>query len=94
MNHSTPKKRIGLFGSTGSIGTQALDVIRANPDRFEASILTAQSNEELLIQQALEFLPHTVVIGKDGKIAWVHSGHAPDLNKKLVRAIAKALQKK
>jgi 1-deoxy-D-xylulose-5-phosphate reductoisomerase len=63
MNQSTPKKRIGLFGSTGSIGTQALDVIRANPDRFEASILTAQSNEDLLIQQALEFRPHTVVIG-------------------------------
>lgn len=58
-----PKKRMALFGSTGSIGTQALDVIRANADRFEASILTAQNNEELLIQQALEFLPHTVVIG-------------------------------
>ena len=39
-------------------------------------------------------IPHTVVIGRDGKIAWVHTGHAPDLNKKLVRAIAKALQKK
>lgn len=59
---STPK-RIALFGSTGSIGTQALDVIRANPDRFQAAILTAQSNEELLIKQALEFHPHTVVIG-------------------------------
>jgi 1-deoxy-D-xylulose-5-phosphate reductoisomerase len=59
----TPKKRIALFGSTGSIGTQALDVIRCNPDRFEASILTAQQNDELLVQQAIEFNPHTVVIG-------------------------------
>lgn len=58
-----PKKRLALFGSTGSIGTQALEVIRSNTDRFEASILTAQSNEELLIKQALEFMPHTVVIG-------------------------------
>ncbi len=57
------KKRIAIFGSTGSIGTQALDVIRANSDRFEATILTAQSNEELLIQQALEFTPKLVVIG-------------------------------
>ncbi len=60
---TTSKKRIALFGSTGSVGTQALDVIRANPDRFEASILTALQNEELLIRQALEFRPHTVVIG-------------------------------
>jgi 1-deoxy-D-xylulose-5-phosphate reductoisomerase len=61
------KKRIALFGSTGSIGTQALDVIRANPDRFEATILTAQSNEELLIQQALEFAPKLVVIGDQAR---------------------------
>lgn len=39
-------------------------------------------------------IPHTVVIGKDGKIAWVHTGHSPDLNKKLIEAIARALQKK
>jgi 1-deoxy-D-xylulose-5-phosphate reductoisomerase len=57
------KKRIAIFGSTGSIGTQALEVIQANPDRFEAAVLTAQSNDELLIQQALAFRPHTVVIG-------------------------------
>lgn len=56
------KKRIAVFGSTGSIGTQALDVIRANPQRFETEILTAHSNEELLIQQAIEFQPNAVVI--------------------------------
>ncbi len=55
-------KRIGLFGSTGSIGKQTLDVIRANPDMFAAAILTAHSNVELLIEQALEFKPKVVVI--------------------------------
>lgn len=61
------KKRIAVFGSTGSIGTQALDVIRANPQLFEAEILTAHSNEELLIQQAIEFEPNAVVIVDERK---------------------------
>jgi 1-deoxy-D-xylulose-5-phosphate reductoisomerase len=61
----TQKKRIALFGSTGSIGTQALEVVRANPELFEAEILTAQSNWELLVKQALEFKPNAVVIGDD-----------------------------
>jgi 1-deoxy-D-xylulose-5-phosphate reductoisomerase len=56
-------KRIGVFGSTGSIGKQTLDVIRANPNLFSATILTAQSNADLLIEQALEFKPTAVVIG-------------------------------
>ncbi|HJS55999.1 MAG TPA: 1-deoxy-D-xylulose-5-phosphate reductoisomerase [Chitinophagaceae bacterium] len=60
-------KRIGLFGSTGSIGTQALNVIAGNPDKFSAEVLTAQSNDDLLIQQALEFNPNIVVIGDEGK---------------------------
>lgn len=64
---ATQKKRIAVFGSTGSIGTQALEVIRANPKLFTAEILTAQSNEELLIKQALEFNPNAVVIGDDSK---------------------------
>ncbi|MFN8253564.1 MAG: 1-deoxy-D-xylulose-5-phosphate reductoisomerase [Ferruginibacter sp.] len=61
------KKRIAIFGSTGSIGTQALDVIRANPSLFEVEILTAQSNDELLVKQALEFKPNAVVIGDDAR---------------------------
>jgi 1-deoxy-D-xylulose-5-phosphate reductoisomerase len=61
------QKRIAIFGSTGSIGTQALEVIAANPDKFSAEILTAQTNEELLIQQALTFNPNIVVIGDDKK---------------------------
>lgn len=63
----TQKKRIAIFGSTGSIGTQALEVIRANQHLFEAEILTAQTNADLLIQQALEFKPNAVVIG-DGSL--------------------------
>jgi 1-deoxy-D-xylulose-5-phosphate reductoisomerase len=61
------KKHISIVGSTGSIGTQALDVVRANRASFEIDCLTAHSNSTLLIQQALEFLPGTVVIGDDRK---------------------------
>jgi len=61
------KKRIAIFGSTGSIGTQALEVIKSNPDLFSAEILTAQTNEVLLIQQALRFNPNMVVIGDEKK---------------------------
>ena len=63
MTDQASKKRIAIFGSTGSIGTQALDVIRANPSLFEVEILTAQTNDELLITQAMEFRPNAVVIG-------------------------------
>ncbi|HEY0899616.1 MAG TPA: 1-deoxy-D-xylulose-5-phosphate reductoisomerase [Sphingobacteriaceae bacterium] len=56
------KKNIAILGSTGSIGTQALEVIRNNPDRFSVSVLTAQANADLLIRQALEFKPEHVVI--------------------------------
>jgi 1-deoxy-D-xylulose-5-phosphate reductoisomerase len=65
------KKRIAIFGSTGSIGTQALDVIRTHSDVLEAEILTAQTNHELLIKQALEFSPNAVVIGDETKFALV-----------------------
>ena len=65
MADAIQKKRIAIFGSTGSIGTQALEVIRANPGLFEAEILTAQTNADLLIKQALEFKPNAVVIGDE-----------------------------
>jgi len=61
------KKRIALFGSTGSIGTQALEVIAANTHLFSAEVLTAQGNDELLIKQALQFNPNIVVIGDEKK---------------------------
>jgi len=61
------KKRIAIFGSTGSIGTQALEVIDAHPDLFDVEILTAQTNDKLLIEQALKYLPNAVVIGDERK---------------------------
>jgi 1-deoxy-D-xylulose-5-phosphate reductoisomerase len=67
------KKHISILGSTGSIGTQALDVVRANPEVFEIDCLTAQSNATLLIAQAVEFLPGTVVIGNEDKYDEVKS---------------------
>ncbi|OYU67769.1 MAG: 1-deoxy-D-xylulose-5-phosphate reductoisomerase [Cytophagaceae bacterium BCCC1] len=59
------KKKIAILGSTGSIGTQALDVIAANCDLFEVEVLTAQSNADLLIEQAVKFKPNVVVIGEE-----------------------------
>ncbi len=61
------KKKVAILGSTGSIGTQALDVIKANPQSFEVEVLTAQSNADLLIQQAIEYNPNCVVIGDESK---------------------------
>lgn len=61
------KKKIGILGSTGSIGTQTLDMIRAQSDVLEVEILTANSNADLLISQALEFKPNHVVIADESK---------------------------
>lgn len=60
-------KHIAILGATGSIGTQALDVARAFPDRFEIQLLTAGTNSGLLIQQAMEFRPKAVVIADERK---------------------------
>src|ERR1700733_361437 len=67
MSNGLVKKRIAIFGSTGSIGRQALEVIDANPSAFSVEVLTAQSNDELLIKQALHFKPDIVVIGDEKK---------------------------
>lgn len=56
------KQRLAILGSTGSIGVQTLDIVRENPDRFEARILTAHGNWEQLARQAREFDADTVVI--------------------------------
>ena len=61
------KKRVAILGSTGSIGTQALEVVRENPDRFEVEVLTAYNNVDLLSKQAKEFHPNTVVIANESK---------------------------
>ncbi|WP_339904120.1 1-deoxy-D-xylulose-5-phosphate reductoisomerase [uncultured Cyclobacterium sp.] len=58
-------KRVAILGSTGSIGTQALDVIEQHSDKFEVEVLTAFNNKDLLIQQALAFQPNVVVIGNE-----------------------------
>ena len=63
----TQKKKIAILGSTGSIGTQALDIARSNPDKIEIEVLTANSNAELLISQAKEFNPSHVVIADENK---------------------------
>ena len=67
------KRNIAILGSTGSIGTQALEVIRQNPDRFSVFVLTAQSNSVLLIKQALEFKPAYVVICDESKFREVEN---------------------
>src|SRR4029079_10714091 len=67
MNQTASVKRIALFGSTGSIGTQALEVIAANPDRFSVEVLTCGNNDERLIEQALQFNPNIVVITDEKK---------------------------
>jgi 1-deoxy-D-xylulose-5-phosphate reductoisomerase len=66
MNENTADKRhIAILGSTGSIGTQALEVLEANPNVFELEVLTAHGSADLLIEQALKFKPNCVVIGKE-----------------------------
>ena len=62
-----PARRIAVFGSTGSIGTQALEVMAASPQLFSVEILTANNNDELLVEQALKFNPNMVVIGDEKK---------------------------
>lgn len=63
------KRQIALLGSTGSIGTQALDVVRDNPDRFEVYALVARRNVELLARQAREFRPEVVVVADEEQYA-------------------------
>jgi 1-deoxy-D-xylulose-5-phosphate reductoisomerase len=67
MNIDSYIKRIAIFGSTGSIGVQTLEVIESNSDKFTVEILTAHNNHELLIEQALKFNPHIVAIGDEKK---------------------------
>ena len=70
------KRRIAILGSTGSIGTQALDVISQHPDLFEVELLTANNNADLLIQQALKFKPNHVVICNEDHYAKVNGALA------------------
>lgn len=66
-------KRIAILGSTGSIGTQALEVVQSHPDQFSVEVLTAHSNAALLIDQARRFRPNVVVIADTGRLQEVKS---------------------
>ncbi|MCA1758839.1 MAG: 1-deoxy-D-xylulose-5-phosphate reductoisomerase [Bacteroidales bacterium] len=65
------KKRIAILGSTGSIGTQALEVIKQHPEKFEVEVLTANNNVDILIAQAKQFQPNAVVIANSDKYTYV-----------------------
>ena len=71
------KRHIAILGSTGSIGRQALDVIRQHRDLFEVELLTANTSSELLIEQAIEFDANTVVICDENKYAEVSEALQP-----------------
>lgn len=72
-------KKIAILGSTGSIGTQALQVIKEHQDLFEAYAITANNNADLLIEQAIEFKPEVVVIANESKYEYVKNAlnHLP-----------------
>ena len=67
------KKQIAILGSTGSIGTQALEVISEHSDLFQVDVLTANNNSDLLIEQAIRFSPNTVVIANEEKYKEVNN---------------------
>ena len=71
------KRRIAILGSTGSIGRQALDVIRQHKDLFKVELLTANNSTELLISQAIEFNPNSVVICNEDKYQEVSDALEP-----------------
>lgn len=71
------KRHVAILGATGSIGTQALEVIRSHRDRFVIEVLTAQQNAELLIRQSLEFQPNAVVIGNEDQYEAVRDALLP-----------------
>ena len=64
-------KNITILGSTGSIGTQALEVVRDNPSIFKVSVLSALKNSALLVQQAIAFKPDIVVICDESQYLYV-----------------------
>ena len=76
ISNITMKKRIAIYGSTGSIGTQALEVIENNPELFSLEVLTAHSNATLLIEQAIRFQPNIVIISDESKYAQVNQALA------------------
>lgn len=76
MISSSHKRRIAILGSTGSIGTQALQVIDLHPDKFKVEVLTASQNADLLIKQAIQYQPTAVVISEESKYPQVRDALA------------------
>lgn len=77
METANEPKRIAILGSTGSIGTQTLDVIEAHPDRFKATILIAGSKVDTLIQQSLRHRPSLAIIADESKLWKLRDALAP-----------------
>jgi len=73
MTEESRPRHLAILGSTGSIGTQALEVVAANPSLFQIEVLSAGNNADLLIEQALKFLPNVVVIGDESSYEKVKS---------------------
>lgn len=71
------KRHIAILGSTGSIGTQAVEVVKAHPDQFQVEVLTTNNNADLLIQQAVELTPNVVVICNEDRYDQVFSALDP-----------------
>ncbi|HTN18738.1 MAG TPA: 1-deoxy-D-xylulose-5-phosphate reductoisomerase [Chitinophagaceae bacterium] len=71
-------KRLAILGSTGSIGTQALDVVSSHPDLFRVEVLSAHSNTELLIAQAIKYKPNAVVVSNEAKYETVKKALASE----------------
>ena len=78
---TTPKKRLAILGSTGSIGTQTLEVVSEQSDHFSVEVLSAHNNADLLIEQALKFRPDTVVIGDTSRYEQVKTALEPHMIK-------------
>ena len=78
MQQDNNKKKICILGSTGSIGVQALQVIEAHDDLFEAYVLTANSQADLLISQARRYRPAAVVIADEGRYDYVREALADE----------------
>lgn len=77
MDDNKEKRHIAILGSTGSIGTQALEVIQHHPDKFVVEVLTAENNVELLIAQGKTFKPNAVVIANESHYEKVHAALDP-----------------
>ncbi len=73
----TTKKKIAVLGSTGSIGTQTLDIISDYPERFEAYMLVAGRNVDLLIEQSIKYRPHVAIIADESQYSRLHDALAP-----------------